>query len=198
VVQDPSEAFARSMPQAALDATDVDHVAVLDDMGPLIARLVAQPASAPIPPPSDLLTELASSSLGERPIAAVHTAGPHLEMPAPLACPQCGGPLTLVDGAETRVPRYRCHVGHAFSPRALLDALGDDLERALWVALRSLEERIALLELLARGQEEQDRPLAGRQYRERAEELRGSVHRIRDLLMSGLRGIDEPFQDSSD
>src|SRR5262245_26211515 len=198
IVQDPSEAFASSMPQSALDATEVDHVAFIDEMGPLIGRLSAEPA-AEVNAPTDLVAEVASSFLIEQPIRHIHTIGPDVELPGPLACPACGGSLLPVNGNDlSRVARYRCHVGHTYSARALLEALGDDMERALWVALRSLEERIALLEVLARDQEERDRLLSGRQYRERASELRASVKRIRDLLMSGLNGVEEPFQPSSD
>lgn len=198
IVQDPSEAFARSMPQAALDATDVDRVAFLDEMGPLIGRLVSESAgSATVP--ADLVADVAASFFIDHPIEAVDTAGPDVELPAPLACPACGGGLMPVDSTDGgRVPRYRCHVGHAYSARALLEALGDDMERALWTALRSLEERVALLEVLAREQEERDRKLSGRQYRQRADELRSSVKSIRELLMSGLNGVGEPIHGPSD
>lgn len=54
VVQDPDEAQADGMPRAALDATDVDHVAAVDDIGALLGRLVARPAGAL---PSDRATE---------------------------------------------------------------------------------------------------------------------------------------------
>jgi two-component system chemotaxis response regulator CheB len=199
VVQDPSEAFASSMPQAALDATDVDHVAFLDEMGQLIARLVAEPAIEGVAAPPDMVAEVASAFLIEQPIGEIHADGKGASVPAPLACPACGGGL-MPAGAEelSRVPRYRCHVGHTYSARTLIEALGDDMERALWVALRSLEERIALLEVLARDQEERERALSGRQYRDRADELRGSVKRIRDLLMGGVNAVEEPFLRPSD
>ncbi len=199
VVQDPAEAFAKSMPQSAIDATDIDHIAFLDEMGPLIARLVEEPAPADAAAPGDLVAEVASSFLIEQPIGKFHTFGPDVDLPAPLACPECSGGLMPVNGDElSRTTRYRCHVGHTFSARSLLEALGDDMERALWVALRSLEERIALLEVLAREQEQRDRRMSGRQYRARADELRVSVKRIRDLLMSGLTAVEEPFHESSD
>jgi len=196
VVQDPSEAFAASMPQAALDAAEVDHVAFLDEMGPLIARLVSEPSVAASSPP-DLMADVAASFFIDHPIEKVVTEGRSLELPAPLACPACGGGLMPVEGSDVeRTTRYRCHVGHAFSARALLEALGDDMERALWTALRSLEERVALLEVLAREQEERDRLLSGRQYRQRAEELRSSVKSIRQLLMSGVNGVGGPVHES--
>lgn len=198
VVQDPSEAFAPSMPQAALDATRVDHIAFLDEMGPLIARLTAEPATTSLPPP-DLVSEVASSFFIEQPIGQVEAGDPDSTLPAPLACPACGGGLMPVNGTDmSRISRYRCHVGHSYSARALLEALGDDMERALWVALRSLEERVALLEVLAREQDDRERRLSAGQYRQRAAELRVSMTRIRDLLMSGLNGLEEPFQESSD
>ena len=198
VVQDPDEAFARSMPEAALDATEVDHVARLDDIGPLIARLVPAPAGQCDPPP-DLVAEVAGSFLVERPMEHLQIDGPDVPLPAPLACPACGGALMPVTGDElSRIPRYRCHVGHTYSARALIEALGDDVERALWTALRSLEERIALFEVLAREQEERDRRLAGRRYRQRADELKSSVKRIRELLIVGLNATDESFHKSTD
>ena len=39
IVQDPSTAEASQMPQAALDATAVDHVLPLEEIGPFLARL---------------------------------------------------------------------------------------------------------------------------------------------------------------
>ena len=196
VVQDPAEAFATSMPQSALDATEVDHVALLEQIGPLIGRLVATPA-APAEPPSELVSEVATSFFIEQPIGKVEDEAQDVTLPAPLACPACGGGLMPSNGVDgSRVPRYRCHVGHTFSARSLLAALGDDMEKALWTALRSLEERIALLEVLAREQEERDRRLSGRQYRSRAADLRSSVNRIRELLMSGLNGGDESVHET--
>jgi two-component system chemotaxis response regulator CheB len=44
---------------------------------------------------------------------------------------------------------YRCHVGHAWTSDALLDARDDEVEGALWVALRSLQEKAKLSRRLA-------------------------------------------------
>lgn len=47
------------------------------------------------------------------------------------------------------MPRYRCHVGHAYAGDLLLAAQSEVIERALWSALRAHEERQMLLGRLA-------------------------------------------------
>lgn len=46
IVQDPADAEATQMPEAALAATKVDHVVTLAAMAPLLLRLVAMPENA--------------------------------------------------------------------------------------------------------------------------------------------------------
>ena len=43
---------------------------------------------------------------------------------------------------------FRCHVGHAWTAQALLAARNDELETALWVAIRSLTEKAKLARAL--------------------------------------------------
>jgi two-component system chemotaxis response regulator CheB len=66
--------------------------------------------------------------------------GPH----SGYTCPDCSGSLmTLSEG------NYRCWVGHAWSADALLDARDDEVDGALRVALRSLQEKAKLSRKLA-------------------------------------------------
>ena len=46
--------------------------------------------------------------------------------------------------------RFACRVGHVFSPDSLIAEHGKELERALWSALRSLEERADLYRRMSR------------------------------------------------
>ena len=131
LVQDPADALAPGMPTAALARTRADHVAPAGELGALVAASAAargvptgRPRLAPVPDP-----------LAPADIADDEATG--------IACPDCGGSLWLA--AEGGVPRFRCRTGHAYSEASLLSRQGSALETALWTALRSLEERVALL-----------------------------------------------------
>ena len=64
--------------------------------------------------------------------------------PSGYTCPDCNGSLmTLGDN------NYRCRVGHAWTSEALLKARDEEVEGALWVALRSLQEKVKLSRRLA-------------------------------------------------
>ncbi|VXD20268.1 CheB methylesterase (fragment) [Planktothrix serta PCC 8927] len=64
-----------------------------------------------------------------------------------LTCPDCGGVLWELQ--EGNLLWYGCHVGHAYSIDSLLEQQGDDVERALWSAIRALEEKAALARRMA-------------------------------------------------
>jgi two-component system chemotaxis response regulator CheB len=50
---------------------------------------------------------------------------------------------------DAGILRFRCRVGHSYSPDSMLAAQTDSVDRALWAALRALEERAALTRRLA-------------------------------------------------
>jgi two-component system chemotaxis response regulator CheB len=96
-------------------------------------------------------------------------------------CPECGGVLQPID--EGVWLRFRCMVGHAYSPEALLDAQADALESALWSAARNLEERSELLRRLADRTADHS-PEAADRYRHRADEASHEAGVIRRFLLS--------------
>jgi two-component system, chemotaxis family, protein-glutamate methylesterase/glutaminase len=59
-------------------------------------------------------------------------------------CPDCNGSLVSVGEGH-----FRCHVGHAWTSDSLLAARDQEVEGALWVALRSLQEKAKLARQLA-------------------------------------------------
>ena len=64
-----------------------------------------------------------------------------------LSCPDCDGNIWRV--REGHVAHYACRVGHAYSPENMRAAAEEAVERALWTALRVLEENAALHQELA-------------------------------------------------
>ncbi|WAK01539.1 hypothetical protein [Methylobacter sp. YRD-M1] len=62
---------------------------------------------------------------------------------SPNTCPECKGVLTKIK--EGPVTCYRCHTGHAYSLQTLMADVNEEIEMALWNAVRAANERILLL-----------------------------------------------------
>ena len=168
VVQDPATALAPDMPESVLSHVAVDHVVSPAELPGLLVRLAAQPADAPAGRPAVAKADmelLEGEQGGER---------------AELVCPECQGVLTHVEVAG--IHRFRCHVGHAFSLGGLVEGQRDEQERALWAAVRSLEESAALCRRLARSDK-------GAELRRRFAEKEALHQRqaavIKELLLQG-------------
>ncbi|MFD1873427.1 chemotaxis protein CheB [Hymenobacter bucti] len=181
VVQDPIDAEFPSMPESALRAVAVDHVAPLSQLGPLLMQLV-DPAR-PLPPekvviPPDLQLEAA---IAERVVGTVEQVN-QLGHLVPLTCPDCGGNLWQANHGH--VLRYRCHTGHTFTAAALAEHNQQELEETLWVALRMMEERKSLL----LGMANHDNGHWSQRQEERLADLKRHVNRMREFLVNGNEG----------
>jgi two-component system chemotaxis response regulator CheB len=140
VVQDPSDALYPSMPDNALRHLVPDHVLPASDIGTVLAKLARQEVDAGLaPPPSHLIHLENQIAQNQRKPVDYHAEG--VGEPSGFSCPDCQGSLSELDRSGDR---YRCRVGHAWSAQALLNAQGDEFERALWMALRSLDEKANL------------------------------------------------------
>lgn len=147
LVQEPAEARASAMPQNAIARVKVDAVLPVARLARRIVEIAQQPASrraggspdpAAIPDDHQTDLELGSTRLDRETLDRTEHPGQQSEF----ACPECGGALWEI--RENELTRYRCRVGHALSEQTLLAAQSDAVEDALWVALRALEEKIAL------------------------------------------------------
>jgi hypothetical protein len=78
---------------------------------------------------------------------------PELNPPKPTAtfsfvtCPHCHGSLQETSAGDAS--EFGCHVGHRFSLRSLYAEQADQVEFAMWAAIRALEESGAVAARLA-------------------------------------------------
>jgi two-component system chemotaxis response regulator CheB len=182
VVQDPDDALFDGMPRSVAGRMDVDASLPVAAIGPELARLVGSAAHGSVgtrpgraPGGPDQPHQGAPVSIHRQGLERAE--GPQTAF----GCPDCGGVLQPVD--EGSVSRFRCLVGHAYSPEALLDAQTDALESALWMAVRGLEERSELLGRLA-DRSVRVSPESAERYRTRAGEASGHAAVIRRFLLS--------------
>jgi two-component system chemotaxis response regulator CheB len=177
VVQDPEDALYTGMPGNALEHVQVDHVASAASMGKLLASLIANLAE---PPPAPALSDMQVEVEMEG-FSLEAFEGTHPGRPSGFSCPDCNGVLWQIqDGG---LERYRCRVGHAWSPESLLTQQSEALEAALWVALRSLEERAALARRLAEPARRRGYSITATRFEEQAAEAQQAARLVRDLLL---------------
>jgi two-component system chemotaxis response regulator CheB len=143
IVEDPAQAEAPNMPANVLRLAKADHCVPVIQIAPLLVKLLKNGHYNDLDEsaPDDCHTEKKDSGFSE------------VDAPG-LSCPECGGVLTQIqDGKFTRL---RCHVGHTFSLESFSEAHSDALERALWIALRALNERRTIQQQLARCQKDKE------------------------------------------
>lgn len=179
IVQDPEEAFAPSMPRSAQALVDVDHVLPLREMGVMISDLTRKEIE---PPPLTAGVHVApiEPDLAEPPIALHETDRPGKV--SIFTCPECHG--TLWEADDRGIVRFRCRVGHVYSAESMLAAHSDSVDRALWTALRALEERAALTHRLAERARTRNHNWVARAFEERALAADGNAAVIRELLVT--------------
>lgn len=197
VVQDPKEAMYAGMPRSALASVAVDAVV---PSGEVARTVVAMVNGDPLPP---------GSGPPEEPDPA---PGPPPQLPdgpvpdpVTTTCPECGGVLT--ERHHAGVVQWQCRVGHRYSPDSLLNAQAEDVEAALWAAVRALEDRRLMLDRMAHQFESREQRISARSVRRRAQEAHTQAQAVRDALASaaltslrevtengqeqGMEGIDE-------
>jgi two-component system chemotaxis response regulator CheB len=176
-VQAPADAVYPDMPESALAAVDADHVVPLAHLGALLGRLAGQPVAPAPDPPAHVIME---ARIAERAMSNIPVHN-RIGEQVPVGCPECGGMLWEVE--EDAVTRYRCHVGHGYTARALVADQDAAVERALWAALRTMEERANMLRSMAKRETEAGRSASASGFEERAAESHGHAKALRRLLL---------------
>jgi two-component system chemotaxis response regulator CheB len=191
IVQDPADAMYGGMPASALEHVVVDEVVPIQRLATAIAEMVGR---SPPPSPSGPHEPVGASSdpghnpsqSGGAPHARAHGAAasddPKQRGPLSTVCPECGG--VLEERSDVGMMQWECRVGHRYSPQSLIDAQADGVETALWAAVRALEDRMSLLNRMARRAEGQGQSRSARSFRSRAENAGSQARLVREALSS--------------
>lgn len=172
VVQDPMDSAHPEMPQSALQVMRPDFTLPLDQIGPMVRDIVkgvVKPNERPVMP------EAVDKSFGGDEGEPVDVK--QLGTPTAFSCPDCNG--TLWEVQDGRLLRYRCRVGHAYSSGSMIEAQSEAVERALWEAVRVLEESASMSRRIAQKTEVLREHLS-----QKAEERQRHAQALRDLLLN--------------
>jgi two-component system chemotaxis response regulator CheB len=150
IVQDPDDAEVPDMPANVLKNVKTDHRVPAAEIPALLGELVAAKRAMRTPKGRKAMCKDLDRDVTVE------------KEPTGFSCPDCGG--ALVEVKDNKSVYFRCHVGHSFSLESFTEAHADALERALWVALRRLNEQRTLQETLAKG--EKNQPNLKRRYLE--------------------------------
>lgn len=177
IAQDPDEAEAPSMPASAIAATRVDFILPADQIGLKLVELVSTQRAETIQAVPNGETKMRGTG-------------------QTYACPECGG--VLEEAREGGMLRFRCRVGHVYSPESLLADQTEAVEKALWAAVRSMEEQAEFSDRLADNSEQKKRPRLARRFIEKAQASRENANVLREFLQKTAEEVFEiPLEDGS-
>ena len=176
IVQDPKEAIYPSMPESAIANVAVDRIVTLKEIPAILCQRIREKPVVVTEIPEDLLLEVA---IPQDAITAPETMA-KIGTPVTHSCPSCGGPLWQIGDRQNL--RYRCHVGHAYTVRTLVEKQSEATEEALWVALRTLEERSRMLKNMSDRYAENGSSVLAESHLERSQEAFEYSILIRDLI----------------
>lgn len=177
MVQDPADAEWPDMPRNAMRHTSVDACAPLSDLPALLARRLTEPSGPPVPVPDDIAME---ARVPENEFDAVPELTASVGKPSTLSCPDCGG--NLVEIEDGPMLRFRCKVGHAYGPATLAESHRESIEQAIWVALRTHEDRAIMFRRLAERARKQGHAAVEANWTRSAQEAERTVAMLKEVL----------------
>jgi two-component system, chemotaxis family, protein-glutamate methylesterase/glutaminase len=180
LAQDPADAAYPGMPESAIKHVEVTEIATAAELSAIVGRLCRTPAipNEEVALPDLVMAEPAMAELGNLSTVEDEPA----RQPAGIGCPECHGALFKIENGG--LLRFRCRLGHAWSWHALLLEQGQALENALWMALRTLEEKAGLSLQLAERAASRGSVWSHERFTEQAHEATRSAALVRRLLES--------------
>ncbi|MEV0827086.1 chemotaxis protein CheB [Nonomuraea rubra] len=187
-VQDPEECAFPGMPVAAMRAVPTARALPVQE----IARWITEQSRIPVSTEDQVCDSEMEREIEQFLREAPSLGEPEGELIA-FSCPECNGPIYEQRSSTTH--RYVCRVGHAWSRDSMMNAQSDAVERALWVAIQRLEERLRVLERMHRSAEERGQHLSLRYFDEELERTSEALSTIRMLQSSIGRDGDSLLTD---
>ena len=207
IVQDPAEALFSSMPASAIDHVTVDWVLPLSAIAAKIEEVIEHVATGrqavvvseiPIDEEGNGMAadDPRETKYDQLDLSVVEAVGEHPGKPSQFGCPDCGGVLWEI--RDENLVRFRCRVGHTWSATALVASHHAQLDNALWIALRALEESASLNESMGARARRRGKAELAEKYEEdaRSAKQRGQV--IRDALARGSGVPAAPGDEAAD
>lgn len=178
-VQDPEDAFSRSMPESAIEHVEVDYVGRIEALATRLGREIgsAVALSGAAAPSRRQQVEHQVGLEGNGMQAGVMELGKMSKY----SCPECHGVLVQIE--EGRLVRFRCHTGHAYSLKSLRADVDDGIDKGLWDAVRAIEERILILRQRADLAEAAGDPGSAARLRAEAERATVKYQPLRELVL---------------
>lgn len=186
IVQNPKDADYPEMPNFALQTVQPDWCSNLAEMSNLIMKLLHLDPPEAVEIPKYVKQE---ASIAMK-IASRMRLEEEIGDQVPIGCPECQGPMWLMEH-EKFFPRYRCHTGHGYTTETLLQGQTTRIEESLWVALRTLEERIYLLKKSILINKERGFDSLSRSLKQKLQE----TERSRDILKEAMDMPPPKFND---
>jgi two-component system chemotaxis response regulator CheB len=178
IVQDPKDAVFPGMPASAAEQVEIDYCLPVAEIPGVLARLaeedVPEEGGGSLSPEDEQILANPEPTMQ----AAELNEGPGA--PSVYTCPECSGTLWEVE--DGKLVHFRCRVGHAYSIESLMAEQSTSLETALWIALRSLEEKWSLAERMTERAQRQGHQMAAARFREQAREAAQSASIIRQAI----------------
>jgi two-component system chemotaxis response regulator CheB len=180
IVQDPDDAAFPELPSRALQALAPDHLLPLGAIPQLLQAKVIEAARKQATPQLIAL-EAALDRLAQATPQELARLGPQ----SAIICPECAGPTWEIGDEKQR--RYRCYLGHVVTAAEVLEHGEQEVEQALWSAVRALEERVMTLSQLARDCERSGNRQSVEIYDSRAKEARHQADLARQFMFDLIR-----------
>ncbi|AUB42715.1 cheB, two-component system, chemotaxis family, response regulator CheB [Nostoc flagelliforme CCNUN1] len=185
IVQDPNEAEYPSMAKSALRYVNVDYCLPLAEIPDLLVQLSKEPAAQeeayPVTEEIEIESKIAEQQMNTQEfLKNVEAIGTRTTY----TCPECNGSIWQI-GKEQPL-RFRCHTGHSFTANVFLAEQTQNLENALWSAVRVMEEKVTFSRQMAEQMRNSNLTSAATKFEDHAMNLDKEVSLVRGIILNGF------------